>query len=532
MNETTETVRFLAIQRTLSGAADAQCLFAALADHGRARGTVLLQSSDNIPKYGERSLAAVGSSLMLTGREETVRLVALDGRGRCLLPVLEQRLASVVSNLQRAADAGGAPMLTGRISPDLRSVSGRERPFRRNAMDVIRALAFCSSPEENAIVPSHGLFGAFGYTFVHQYESFERNPRDALGDWDYCFFLATRMFIIDHAAGSTHVVSSVPLVPGVDLAPLRVEAEEDVRRMAALAGPASTVTRGAWSAGAFQSDTSRDTYLANVEAIQRDIHAGRAFQVVYGRTLSADFTGSPFDVYGRLSEVNPSPYMFYFNDGDGVLLAASPEMAVRVSPEPAGRRVELRPIAGTKPRGRRNGAVHPLTDAKYETALKIDPKELAEHTMLVDLARNDLSSICKPGTTQVDEPFVVEKYSHVQHLVSNVSGILADHLDALHAYLGTMNMGTVTGAPKLEAMKMINRLEASSRGYFAGGVGYVFPDGRMDTALVIRAIRFKHNKAHIRAAAGIVADSIPQTEWAETESKAAASLRVLRGDPA
>ncbi len=530
MNETADKVRFLAIRRTLSGAADAQRLFAALTDHGRARGAVLLQSSDNIPKYGERSLAAVRSSLMLTGREEALRLVALDGRGRCLLPVLEKRLAGVVEGLRREVDRDGAPMLTGRITPDLRSVSGRERPFRRNAMDVIRALAFCSSPEEDAVVPSHGLFGAFGYTFVHQYESFERNPRDVLGDPDYCFFLATRMFIIDHAVGSTHVVSSVPIVSGADLAPLLVEAEEDVRRMAALAEHPLQVNRGVWSAGAIQSDTPRSTYVSNVERIQRDIYAGRAFQVVYGRMLSADFMGSPFDVYGRLSEINPSPYMFYFNDGDGVLLAASPEMAVRVSHEPAGRRVELRPIAGTKPRGRIQGNIHPLTDAKYETALKIDPKELAEHTMLVDLARNDLASICKPGTTQVDEPFVVEKYSHVQHLVSNVSGILADDLDALHAYLATMNMGTVTGAPKLEAMKMINGLEASSRGYFAGGVGYVFPDGRMDTALVIRAIRFKPGKAHIRAAAGIVADSIPEAEWEETESKAAASLRVLGGD--
>ena len=191
-------------------------------------------------------------------------------------------------------------------------------------------------------------------------------------------------------------------------------------------------------------------------------------------------------------------------------------------------RVEVRPIAGTKPRGFVDGRIDPLVDAKYETALKIDPKELAEHTMLVDLARNDVASVCLPGTTVVDEPFIIEKYSHVQHLVSNVTGVLRNDLDALHAYLATMNMGTVTGAPKLEAMKAINALEQSSRGFFGGSVGYVTPDGRMDTALTIRAIRIKHDRAYVRVAAGIVADSIPESEWDETESKAAACVRVLK----
>jgi anthranilate synthase component 1 len=326
----------------------------------------------------------------------------------------------------------------------------------------------------------------------------------------------------------THFVSSVPVIDGAEVAAQLLQAEDDVRTMVRLAGETASRSAESWRVGELNSDTDEDTFCRNVEAIRKDIHNGRFFQAVYGRTISTPFDGNPFDVYCRLSRLNPSPYMFYVHDRDGALLAASPEMAVRVTRRNDEMRVEVRPIAGTKPRGIVDGRIDPLLDAKYEATLKIDPKELAEHTMLVDLARNDVSSVCRAGTTIVDEPFVIEKYSHVQHLVSNVSGTLREDLDALHVYLATMNMGTVTGAPKLEAMKIINELEASARGFFGGSVGYVTPDGEMDTALVIRAIRFKDGRAHVRAAAGIVADSVPRSEWAETATKAEACLRCLR----
>lgn len=534
-------IRFLGLRRVLPRTVDAQALFAALTGSGTREGCVLLQSSDNIPKYGERSFGAVGASAVLRGRDDAFELRALDAGGRALLPALKRRLPAVAHNLRFPDEA----TIAGRVKIDRSSVSGRLRPLRRNLMDVLRAVAFCAPPEEGTSIPAYGWFGAFAYSFVHQYENFDRPPHDVLDEPDMLFYLATRMFIIDHAGGATHLVRGVPVVHGrgggedstdVSLPDLLLDAERDLNDMQAAAEhlarsprpvPAGAGGPSLWRVGPMASDTSFEHFCANVRSIQREIVAGRVFQTVYGRMLSAAFDGSPFDVYARLCGINPSPYMFYLNTGDGVLLAASPEMAVRVTREPSGRRVELRPIAGTKPRGWLDGHIDPLTDAKYEIALKIDPKELAEHTMLVDLARNDLASICRPGTVVVDEPFTVEKYSHVQHLVSNVSGFLRDDLDALHAYLATMNMGTVTGAPKLEAMKMIHELERSARGFFGGGVGYILPDGNMDTALVIRAMRFKQGKVYLRAAAGIVADSAPEAEWEETENKAAASLRVL-----
>ncbi len=519
---TDDKIRFIAFRRAMDGEVQAQDLFSALTGGGEIPGSVLLQSSDNIAKYGERSFAAVGASLRVEGRASQFHVTALDCRGRGVLPSVAARLRKV-AEINSVDDAS----LTGSLEPDLRSVSGHDRPFRRNHMDVIRAVAFCGDGDGDGPLPTHGLFGCFAYSFIHQYEQLARNTYDDLCEPDYVFYLATRLFMIDHAKRRTHFVSSVPVSMGAELADELLIAERDVIRMVELAADPPTAKASLWHIGEIESDTNRETFCNRVEQVKRDIGEGRVFQSVIGRTFSTEFEGKPFDVYRSLSRLNPSPYMFYLRDEEGVLLAASPEMAVRVTREDEALRAEVRPIAGTKPRGFLNNLIDPLTDAKFETALKIDPKELAEHTMLVDLARNDLASVCRPGTTIVDEPFIVEKYSHVQHLVSNVTGLLREDLDALHAYLATMNMGTVTGAPKLEAMKMINDLENSARGYFGGSVGFISPDGQMDTALVIRAIRFKLGRAFVRAAAGIVADSVPESEWTETAHKAAACLRCL-----
>ncbi|HZX45411.1 MAG TPA: chorismate-binding protein, partial [Candidatus Nanoarchaeia archaeon] len=227
-----------------------------------------------------------------------------------------------------------------------------------------------------------------------------------------------------------------------------------------------------------------------------------------------------------LRKLNPSPYMFYINQSDGILLGASPEMSLRVQGEKE-KTIEIRPIAGTKPRGIVNEKIDPDLDSRYEAELKIDQKELAEHTMLIDLARNDVAKVSQTGTRFCNEPYVVEKYSHVQHLVSNVSGTLKKDLDALHAYLATMNMGTLTGAPKIEAMKLIRKYEKTRRGFYGGAVGYITPAGDMDTTIVIRSMFLKNNKAYIRAGAGIVYDSIPASEFAETEKKAKACLKAI-----
>lgn len=191
------------------------------------------------------------------------------------------------------------------------------------------------------------------------------------------------------------------------------------------------------------------------------------------------------------------------------------------------KKVEIRPIAGTRPRGMMNGKIDPDLDARYEVELKLDEKEVAEHVMLVDLARNDVARVSKPGTRVVDEPFVVEKYSHVQHIVSNVSGILKDDLDALHAYLASMNMGTLTGAPKIRAMELLRNMEKTKRCLYGGSVAYITPHKDFDSTIIIRSIHIKGEIAHIRSGAGIVYDSVPEMEFAETIKKARACLTAI-----
>jgi anthranilate synthase component 1 len=276
------------------------------------------------------------------------------------------------------------------------------------------------------------------------------------------------------------------------------------------------------------TDTNQDDYEAMVKTAKRHILDGDIFQVVLSRTKMEPCPDEPLDVYKRLRELNPSPYMFYLNTPNTILMGSSPELNLRVSGTET-RNVEIRPIAGTKPRGRVGNKIDLDTDFRYEAELKLDRKELAEHIMLVDLARNDIARVAEPGSRVVTELLIAEKYASVQHLVSNVKGTLAGELDALSAYLATMNMGTLTGAPKIEAMKIIRQLERTKRGYYGGAVMYLTVDGQFDSCITIRSLQVRDHTAYIRVGAGIVHDSVPKTEFEETEHKANSCLRAIRG---
>jgi anthranilate synthase component 1 len=277
------------------------------------------------------------------------------------------------------------------------------------------------------------------------------------------------------------------------------------------------------------TDTVQAEYEAMVKAAKRHILDGDIFQVVLSRTITEPCRDEPLDVYKRLRDLNPSPYMFYINTPNTILMGSSPELNLRVSGT-GERSVEIRPIAGTKPRGRVGDRIDADTDFRYEAELKLDQKELAEHIMLVDLARNDIARVAKPGSRIVTELLIAEKYESVQHLVSNVKGALRKDLDALSAYLATMNMGTLTGAPKIEAMKIIRQLEKTKRGYYGGAVMYLTVDGQFDSCITIRSLQVKDHTAYVRAGAGIVHDSVPKTEFEETEHKARSCLRAIRGE--
>jgi anthranilate synthase component I len=272
---------------------------------------------------------------------------------------------------------------------------------------------------------------------------------------------------------------------------------------------------------AVEREFSKTDYLAAVAVAKEYIAAGDMMQVQVGQRLQKRYTESPLSLYRALRSLNPSPYMYFYDMGEFQIVGASPEILVRQEHTPEGDKVTIRPLAGTRPRG-----ATPELDKALEAELSADPKERAEHLMLIDLARNDIGRIARTGSVKVTEAFVVERYSHVMHLVSNVEGLLKDGMTSLDVLRATFPAGTLTGAPKIRAMEIIDELEPVKRGIYGGACGYLSFAGDMDVAIAIRTGIVKGNTLYVQAAAGIVADSVPELEWKETEAKARALIRA------
>jgi anthranilate synthase component 1 len=395
-------------------------------------------------------------------------------------------------------------------------------------MDVLRAVAFAFRLASKPFRITCGLLGALSYDFVDQFERLPASEQDLLGNPDYELYFADNIFLMDHEHNQGYVVVNCMITNG-DREAVIAEAQSSFDyyfNMARFDPPKGRKHDAPLPEAS--TDTFQSEYEEMVRKAKQHILDGDIFQVVLSRTLTEPCPDEPLDVYKRLRDLNPSPYMFYLNTPNTVLMGSSPELNLRVSGT-GPRHVEIRPIAGTKPRGRIDGQIDTDTDFRYEAELKLDRKELAEHMMLVDLARNDIARVADPGSRVVNELLTAEKYESVQHLVSNVKGTLRPDLDALSAYLATMNMGTLTGAPKIEAMKIIRKLEKNKRGYYGGAVMYLTVDGQFDSCITIRSLQVRDRTAYIRVGAGIVHDSVPKTEFEETEHKAGSCLRAIRG---
>ncbi len=358
------------------------------------------------------------------------------------------------------------------------------------------------------------LGGAVGYVSYDYARHIEELPSRNASDWPVLEFVRVDSLVaFDHFNGRACATTSREAFPGGS-AQARNEAI-----IGAISGPAPDQECRARSAPAFRRAMDEAGFESAVAECKRHIRRGDAFQIVLSRSEEAEIGCDPFRIYRALRMGNPSPYMFYLDFGRRKLVGASPEMLVKLS----GGRARISPIAGTGPRGR-----FPAEDEKLESELAADPKERSEHVMLVDLARNDLARCCVPGTVRVTRTMRVEKYSHVQHLVSDVEGSLAPGMTQFDLLRACFPAGTVSGAPKVRAMEIIDGLEAGPRGPYAGCVGYFSPCGDMDACLAIRTVAIDGSRAVVRAGAGIVADSDPEKEFAETENKLAAPARAVR----
>ena len=496
--------------------------FAKLSNFGKKGGSILFESADIVPKYGEKSLGSADPCLKVTGKDNEFEITALNKLGIKFLEFLNHDF-DFCDEIEYRKDK-----IIGKLKPKRKTISETERLKLANHMNIIRKIAFKFKPKLKPFIPYAGLFGCISYDFINQFEDLPKNKIDLIKDPDYVLYFLDNLFLIDHKQNKTFLIANALVTENnIDLydeCKLKIENYKSVihKNIIEIKDDKPQIR----AKQKIECDTTKNEFIEIVKKIKEHIAAGDVFQTVISRTICLDFNKEPLEVYRKLRKLNPSPYMFYINEGEGILLGASPEMSLRVEGNEK-KIVEIRPIAGTKPRGLVDDKVDIDLDSRYETELKIDAKEISEHIMLVDLARNDVAKISEPGTRYVDEPFVVEKYSHVQHLVSNVRGILKSDLDALHAYIATMNMGTLTGAPKLEAMKLVRLYEKTKRGFYGGAVGYITPSGDLDSTIVIRSIRIKGNKAYVRVGAGIVYDSNPESEFLETERKAYACLKAI-----
>ena len=365
-----------------------------------------------------------------------------------------------------------------------------------------------------------GLAGYFGYDTVRHIEKklADTCPPDTLGCPDILLLQCEELAVIDNLSGKLYLM--VYADPGQPEAYVR--SKQRLRELKELlrysvSAPQVRPTQSY----PIEREFPKADFLAAVERSKRLIEAGDFMQVQVGQRLKKRFTESPLSLYRALRSLNPSPYMYYYNLGDFHVVGASPEILVRQEATPEGHKVIIRPLAGTRPRG-----ATPEADQATEVELVNDPKERAEHVMLIDLARNDIGRIAQTGSVQVTEAFVVERYSHVMHIVSNVEGLLKPGMSNMDVLRATFPAGTLSGAPKVHAMELIDQLEPSKRGIYGGACGYISFAGDMDVAIAIRTGIVKDGYLYVQAAAGVVADSVPELEWKETEHKARALMRA------
>ncbi len=393
-----------------------------------------------------------------------------------------------------------------------------EDPLRK-----LRDLMAVYQPVEVAGLPRFfgGAVGYLSYDMVRFIEELpDTNPREING-WDACFMFTERLLIFDNMRQKIKLVCNVHLQEGEDPATGYQRAQQQIEQMLTqLQQPLSYREEGASGDGRQKLDAnfSRDDFKSAVERCKEYIRAGDIFQVVISQRFSGQLQSDPFNIYRALRTINPSPYMFFLRFGDSIVVGASPEVLVRKE----GDQVDVRPIAGTLPRGKTSAE-----DLALEQQLLADPKERAEHIMLVDLGRNDVGRVAVGGTVEVSELMVVERYSHVMHIVSNVRGQLRPELDCFDVFRAAFPAGTLSGSPKIRAMEIIDELEPVRREVYGGAVGYFSFSGNMDLAIAIRTLQIEKDKFYLQAGAGIVADSDPEMEYQETLNKARGVKRAI-----
>lgn len=531
----------LTLSKIIESSIDPVALLQSLSRQGNGNNRMLLESCEIESKQQLKSILLNKAALKIECQQQRVIITSLTHNGLNALNHLAQLFEVGIHESEVTTSETTGPKETNKNEQhqqilvdycfkenDVLELDEESRLKRVTPIDCLRKIhgAFQSQNQH-----SFGIFlaGLFSFDFI---ASFEDLPEVPFGDndcADFVFYLAEEVILFEHQTRQINIYSNVFAGEGSEK-----HYFEQSRRIESISSlinemPVSTSSISSATENfntSVYSDLSDDAFKTTVTALKKEIVAGNVFQVVPSRTFSIECRDNYLS-YQKLKITNPSPYMFYMQDENFTLFGASPESALKY--QKSDNKVELYPIAGTRARGKfEDGQIDHDKDKRLEVELKLDNKEISEHMMLVDLARNDIARISNNSSLQIPRLLEVDRYSQVMHLVSCVQGELRSDLDCFHAYQACMNMGTLTGAPKIKATELIRETEKKRRGSYGGAVGYINTAGDMDTCIVIRSAFCKNGTAHIQAGAGIVYDSKPQAEADETRSKANAVIQAIQ----
>lgn len=459
----------------------------------------LLESKNVALAYGTMSLIGIEPSLKIVVKNDQFACTALTPRGKKYLEKITEKDLKICDFYKRTSFA-----LTGTITKQKYTQIETKRSLQKNSAQIIRLILQKFATKEKTLL---GLYGAFTYDFVRLFEDLPKNlPENNLTDCT--LFLYDTFIQCDHLKQTTEIVT---------IRTSKKECTQAIKKIQQILAVKKHIPKTRYVITKPHFLYTKKEYENLVEKARAAARNGNLFEVVFANTLKAKFNGDPFALYKKYRAINPSSYMFYYDFGDEQLVGASPEMMVRVD----GKTVHLRPISGTAKRSK-----DPIEDHENMLALLNNPKERAELDMLIDLGRNDLSRICKPGITVQDYRFV-EKYARVMHTVAHLSGTLRPGYTAFDALIACINAGTLTGAPKVAAMTMIEKNEKERRGYYGGTAGYISFSGDMNTAIIIRTAHIRKKTLSFAAGATLLYASEPEAEYAETQNKSQAFLETF-----
>ncbi|QDZ90540.1 anthranilate synthase component 1 [Shewanella decolorationis] len=489
--------------------------------------TMLLESAEIDSKENLKSMVMTHAALMIRCDGYRLRFSALSNNGVSLLAPIEQFFTARSSQTQCQHD-GHNLVVTLQKDTELKDEDARLKST--SPLDGLRLFVKHIDCGQTPAFEDLFLGGVLSYDLIDTVEPLPEAPNGANDCPDYLFYLAETLILIDHKQKQAEIIThnfSEGTEQHSEVTQALAERAENIRAQCeALVKSAMPAPALVGITATEQVNVSDEDFKQTVIDLKEHIIAGDIFQVVPSRSFSLPCPNT-LGAYRALRLTNPSPYMFYFRGHDFTLFGASPESALKY--EASNNQVEVYPIAGTRKRGKTaSGEIDFDLDSRIELELRLDKKELSEHLMLVDLARNDIARISQSGSRKVAELLKVDRYSHVMHLVSRVTGQLRQDLDALHAYQACMNMGTLVGAPKVRASQLVRQAEKTRRGSYGGAVGYLNALGDMDTCIVIRSAFVKNGVAHIQAGAGVVFDSDPQSEADETRQKAQAVISAIK----